>query len=296
MSERVENLSPDVFLAEIDNYRVTVDNAILSELHQRKDSPFFTPLSNALKGGKRLRPILLLLAFESVDGVRSRKDPLPAAVAVELIHLGSLIEDDIIDRDLMRRETEAFHSVYGPEISLLSTFEMLSMILDITARYLNPRITRALAQVISRMSIGEFEELKIYKSGRPVSADEYINMISKKTASLFQASATIGTIIAGAHEKEINALTDYGRLLGIAYQIQDDLMDQEEDETTNVLSLLDTRLDKEECLQELSTSYLLEAKQRLQELKTSESKSNLIALADFIGMRTINRKRGTSER
>jgi octaprenyl-diphosphate synthase len=296
MGERVENVFSDVFLAEMDKYRVTVDNAILTELHQRKDSPFFTPLSNALKGGKRLRPILLLLAFESVDGGGLGKDPLPAAVAVELIHSGSLIEDDIIDRDLMRRETATFHSVYGPEISLLSTFEMLSMILDITARYLNPRITRALARVISRMSNGEFEELKIYKRGQPVSTDEYINIISKKTASLFQASATIGTIIAGAHEDEINALSDYGRLLGIAYQIQDDLMDQGEDKTINVLSLLDTRLEKEKYLQELSTSYLLEARRRLQELKTSESKSNLIALADLVGMRAINRKRGLFER
>jgi geranylgeranyl pyrophosphate synthase len=64
------------FLAEINNYRVTVDNAILTELHQRNDSPFFTPLSNALKAGKRLRPILLLLAFESVDGGGLRQDPL----------------------------------------------------------------------------------------------------------------------------------------------------------------------------------------------------------------------------
>jgi octaprenyl-diphosphate synthase len=277
--------SSGVLLVKFDDYRVKVDNAISAELNRLKDSIFFTPLKNALKGGKRLRPISLILSYESVGS--QKMNPLPAAVAVELAHTESLIHDDIIDRDPLRRETSAFHALNGYEMALLSADFILSIILDITARYTDPRITLSLAKSASRMCEGELEEYSVIKKGKRVSVDRYIKIIYKKTASLFEASAMIGAIIGGAAEDEVKALLDYGRLIGIAYQIKDDISDFDDSETTNILSLLDTNAGRTEILEEMSATYILEAKQRLEKLGESGAKALLVELADFVRSNSI---------
>jgi octaprenyl-diphosphate synthase len=287
MEESAETAFSDVFSDKMKNYRVTIDDAISSELRQRMSSPFFEPLTYTLTGGKRLRSTLLLLAFQSAGGLQ--RDPLPAAVAVEIIHSGSLVIDDIIDEDLTRRDVEAFHASYGLKISLLNTEMLLSMFLDIVATYLDPRVTRVLAQAASTVGTGAFEELEVLQKKQPISTGEYINILEKKTAFLFEASAKMGALIAGARLNEINTLSSYGRLLGLAYQIQDDIADQTQDTSRNLLRFLDGNSNDEQYLQELSTSYLIEAKQRLQELRPSEAKNLLVMLADAVGMRSVNR-------
>jgi octaprenyl-diphosphate synthase len=287
MEESAEIILSNVFSDNIDDYRVTVDNAIASELQRRKNSPFFEPLTSALTGGKRLRSILLLLAFQSVGG--RQRDPLPAAVAIEIIHSGSLMIDDIIDEDLTRRDIEAFHASYGLKISLLNAEMLFSLVLDIVARYLDHRVTQVLAQAVSALGTGAFEELAVCTTKQPIGAREYINILNNKTAFLFEASAMTGALVAGARKNEIDALAEYGRLLGLAYQIQDDIADREEDTSRSLLSFLDGGPKNEQYLQELSTSYIVEAKQRLHELKRSEAKNRLIELADAIGMHSINR-------
>jgi octaprenyl-diphosphate synthase len=197
--------------------------------------------------------------------------------------------DDIIDEDLTRRDTEAFHASYGLKISLLNTEMLLSIMLDIVARCLDHRVTQVLAQAVSSLGTGAFEELAVYTTKQPIGKREYINILKKKTAFLFEASAMTGALLAGARENEINALSDYGRLLGLAYQIQDDLVDWEDDPSRSLLSFLDGDSKNEQYLQELSTSYITEAKQRLQELKPSEAKNLLIKLADAIRVHSINR-------
>ena len=273
----------DLFSRRIDEYRVIVDNAVSSEIRRFKNSPFFEPLTYALTGGKRLRPILLLLAFQSVGG--SEKDPLPAAVAIELIHSCSLVIDDIIDEDLTRRDVAAFHSSYGLKISLLNAEMLVSIMLDLTARCSDPRVTYALAQAASSLGMGTFEELAVYKGKRPIDIREYISILKKKTACIFEASAKIGALLAGAQENEINALCDYGRLLGLAYQIKDDLADREDDPSRELRSYILGKSKGEFYLRELSATYVAEAKERLQELKSSEAKSLLFKLADTMAMR-----------
>ncbi|NIQ06856.1 MAG: polyprenyl synthetase family protein, partial [Candidatus Korarchaeota archaeon] len=164
-------------------------------------------------------------------------NPFPAAVAVELAHMESLIHDDIIDRDHLRRGQLAFHDSYGYEMALLSADFLLSMILEITSRSADPRIAETLAQETCRMCEGELEEIRVCKSGHEIGMDEYIGIISKKTASLFEASAKIGAIIGGAQEHEIEALSSYGKHLGIAYQIRDDITDLKK-KPFNILNLL----------------------------------------------------------
>ncbi len=279
MDEFVENVTSDILPARINDYRIKVDNAILGELNKRKDSICYKCLTNAIKGGKRLRPILLVLSFECMNG--QGVDPFPAAVAVELIHLESLIHDDIIDRDSLRRENAAFHALYGHEMALLSADFILSMVLDITAHYSNPRVTRTLALATSRLCEGELKELRAYKNKQMLKEDEYFDIISKKTAALFEASAKIGAIISGATEDEIQVLSDYARLLGIAYQIRDDISDWEKS-STELLTLLDTNLEKKQYLQWIFASYIREAKEKLEKLKPSDARDLLFQLADFI--------------
>ena len=287
MEESAEITFSDVFSNKMDDYRVIVDDAISGELHRMRDSPFFEPLNYALTGGKRLRPILLLLAFQSVT--RSESDPLPAAVAVEMIHSTSLLIDDIIDEDLTRRDVEAFHASYGLKMSLLNAEMLLSLLMDISARCFDHRIMQVLAQAASSMGIGTFEELAVYAGKQPIGTREYLNILEKKTAFLFEASAKMGALVALAQENEINALSDYGRLIGLAYQIQDDMADRGDDPSRSLLSYLRGKSKDEQYLQELTTSYIAEAKQLLEELKPSEAKNLLIKLADVIGMRSSNR-------
>jgi len=285
MDESAENVFSDVFLTKINNYRATVDNAISKELHQYKDSPLFKPFKFALKRGKRLRPIILLLAFESADG--RKKDPLPAAVAIELMHMQSLIHDDIIDGDLLRRGSKSFHAAYDHELALLSTDFVFSVILNIVAQYEDHRVAQALARTASMMCEGELEEIFVREQKRPESEAEYLHIISKKTASLYEASATLGAVIAEAREDEIKALSNYGRLFGMAFQIWDDLADQQQDAEADTASFVETDGEKEKHLREISKGYLLEARQGIQKLRASESKSLLLALADFIGADSV---------
>src|SRR3972149_8967934 len=111
MCESQKTVWLDSFQAKIDRYRLKINNAILGELNHNKNSTFANPLKHAVKEGKRLRPILLILSYEALDGCDN--DPIPAAVAVELVHIESLIHDDVMDDDVLRRKNPAFHIVYG---------------------------------------------------------------------------------------------------------------------------------------------------------------------------------------
>jgi geranylgeranyl pyrophosphate synthase len=279
----------DFFSHKMNEYRAAIDDAISRELYQMRDSPFFEFLTSVLKGGKRLRSTLLLLSFQSVGGLES--DPLPAAVVVEIIHSASLMIDDIIDEDLKRRDVEAFHASYGLKISLLNAEMLLSMMLEIMARCLDYRVSRVLARACSNLVSGAFEELAVYTTKQPIDVEEYINILKNKTAFLFEASARIGALVAGAQENEVEVLSNYGRLLGLAYQIQDDVADLEEDTSRNLLKFLDGKFTEERYFQELSASYVMEAKQQLKQLKSSEAKYLLIKLADAIGAHSVNKGR-----
>jgi len=280
MDEKNEIVDACVLSAKIGEYRDKVDKAIFAELNNYRDSTFFLPLKRAIEGGKRLRPILLILACESVSG-QNVNVAFPAAVAVELTHLESLIHDDIIDKDSLRRETAAFHSSHGQEMALLSADFILSIILDITARYNDKRIAQSLAQAAASMCEGQLEELKAYKNRKTLTLNEYVCIISKKTASLFEASVEIGALIGGARKDELQALSRYGQLLGIAYQIEDDVADLAKVAKINLLNLLKTDSDKIVWLHEKSNECILEAKQKIVKLRNSNARSLLLELADF---------------
>ncbi len=285
MQRSPRNTPSDSFSTRIDFYRAQVDLALHKELRQREESPFFAPFVDAFAGGKRLRPIIVLIAYDSVGGRAG--DPLPAAVAVELAHMESLIHDDIIDGDGVRRNVKAFHVRYGEEMALLSADFMLSMILSIAARYSDQRVMSALATATAQMCEGELTERLIGEMNKAVSPGVYHSIVLKKTASLFEAAAIIGALISGAMGAEISALAAYARALGVAYQIHDDITDWEQSRTIT-LDLKYMHHSQNEYLLETATEFVREAIDSLRPLKSSEAKQTLIQLAERVDSRAIH--------
>lgn len=271
-------------MTRIDFYRAQVDTALHKELRQRHESPFFSPFVEAFTGGKRLRPIIVLLAYDSVGGQGG--DPLPAAVAVELAHMESLIHDDIIDGDGVRRDAKAFHAKYGQEMALLSADFILSMILNIASRYSDPRIMSALATATAQMSEGELMERLIGKTNKAVRPGVYEDIVLKKTASLFEAAASMGGLIGGATPADHSALAAYARALGVAYQIHDDINDWAQSRALN-LDVKDTHRSLDAYLHDTATSFVREAVDRLRPLKSSEAKRHLVELAELVDAKAL---------
>jgi len=209
---------------ELQRYVKNIDAAIEAKLAPYRGSRFYEPLMTALAGGKRLRPLLLLLSYESLGG--SEADPLSAAVAVELLHTESLIHDDLIDRDLERRGAPAFHVKYGEQLAILSVDYALSVILELGLEYEDSRVLQEMARAVTRTCEGQLAELQLKGRG-PLDAKDYLHIVELKTGSLFEASAKIGALIAEAAPSEIEELAALGRNLGSTYQICDDARDRE---------------------------------------------------------------------
>ncbi len=273
-------------MEKIKGYTDKIEAALKKELAHYSWSCFYDPMCYAIEGGKRVRPLILTLSAESVgDG---GDDPSLAAVAVELLHTESIIHDDIIDQDISRRERMAFHVKYGYSASVLSADFVFGMILDIASRYSNPAVARELSSAALRMCEGEFRELKIDPGNYRIGWEEYVSILSQKTASLFQTSAKIGAIIGGGDGEQVNALSNYGLHLGIAYQIQDDFLDWGDDgKITKALEINRAYRDVPTYLKKMSRLYADKAKKDLNLLQESPAKRYLFELADFTVSRPI---------
>jgi octaprenyl-diphosphate synthase len=266
---------------DMEKYRLMVDRQLSKELDRYEGSAFRFPLNQAARGGKRLRPILLILAYKTIKQKEIART-FPAAVAVELAHLESLIHDDIIDKDAERRKSASFHMLYGHEMAILSADFILSIILKLTACYSNPRIPQAIAEATAKMGEGELEEFRICDGNQTITIDKYIDIIEKKTASLFKASTAIGAITAEAGKRETEALVEYGMLLGTAYQIQDDITDLDKRTSINLLALLGNDEISIEKLKATSRNCVEKAKWTIAKMKECEAKRLLIELAESI--------------
>jgi octaprenyl-diphosphate synthase len=258
-------------------YHTRIEHAISDVLGRFSNSKFYQPLGYSIQGGKRMRPLIVLLSYDSVGtGNALADDPMPAAIAVELLHTESIIHDDIIDEDLIRRDKETFHARYGINPSILSADYVLGMVLDIASHYSDLRVGRELSRSVLRMSEGEYAELIVQSRESKIKTAEYVDIIENKTASLFQTSAKLGAMIAGARQQTIETMSDFGSNLGIAYQLQDDLLDWSQKGS------LGSKVEADrESLQKLSFEYALTAKNSLHHLSSSEAKNRLSELAEF---------------
>ena len=263
-------------------YLEKIDGAIEAELSRYSDSRFYGPLKYAVEGGKRIRPLVLMLASEAAGNPEQDDKVLDAAVAVELLHAESIIHDDIIDKEASRRGRAAFHVKYGYGTSLLTADFVFAMILAIAARYPDRRVATTISNAAMNMCEGEYAELTIDPEVYKLDWDEYLEVISKKTASLFETAVRLGGLVGGASPEKLEALTEYGRFLGIAYQTHDDILDWgQEDKITAALKRKGDDRPLLARLQSMTDSYAKKAKDRLSLLDDSEATSLLRELTDF---------------
>jgi octaprenyl-diphosphate synthase len=193
------------------------------------DNPLITEAVRRMlaAGGKRLRPRVTLLAAEA-NGADPR-DHLPLAAYMELIHVGTLIHDDIVDRAETRRGVNATAVDYGNRVSVLAGDYLFAWIFkNVTANY-PPPVPHLLSSTLADITDGEVLQLRALGNlDLPLAG--YIEVVLKKTASLFAASAECGAIMAGAAPLRVKALRDFGLHFGIAFQMLDDLIDLTADE------------------------------------------------------------------
>ena len=275
-----KNIEINPLLEKYSTYIKKINTVLDSELELYAESEFKEPLKYALDGGKRIRPIILLLASECVGEFDD--NTFAAACAIEFLHTESVIHDDIIDNETLRRQKDPFHIKYGYNTSVLTGDFVLGLILNIASRINNPRVTKNLATTAMMMSEGEVLEGRL-ETSEDVTFDDYLKVIEYKTATAFETASRLGAIISGGSEEEIESLADYGKNIGIAYQIRDDLLDwQNEDKLFNLLikKSSDPR-DIFNDMEELFKKYSDRAIFSIRKIKDSQAKDNLENLVRF---------------
>ena len=275
-----KNIEVNPLLETYENYIKKIDSSLESELDLYSESEFIDSLKYATEGGKRIRPLILILAAESVG--KADENAYVASCAVELLHTESVIHDDIIDNETLRRHKDPFYIKYGYNTSILSGDFVLGLILNISSRINNPRITKDLSTTAMLMSEGEILEGKLEES-EDVTFDDYLKVIEYKTATAFETAARLGAILGGGTEEQIEALSEYGKNIGVAYQIQDDLHDwKNEDKLFNLLikKSSDPR-DVFNKMEDLLKNYSQKARFGLRKITDGDAKSNLENLIKF---------------
>jgi octaprenyl-diphosphate synthase len=264
-------------------YLAKIEDALKREVDLYSWSEFHAPLRYACEGGKRIRPLILVLSTECIKSKKVEPDAYLAASAIELLHTESIIHDDIIDEENQRRGKPSFHVKYGYNSSILTADFVLGVILNISSKLKDPRIINELSNAATKMTEGEMMEIKLGKE-IDITEDDYIKVLEFKTASLFEASAKIGAITGGGDEDQIHAMTSFGNLLGIAYQIHDDLIDwSNENRLFNMLVRKNGKpKDFVDQMDKLYQSYASKAKNELRKISTqSEAKHHLENLTDL---------------
>jgi len=179
-------------------------------------------------GGKRLRPMLTLLAAQLGDGVRP--EVVEAAVVVELTHLATLYHDDVMDSAPTRRGAPAAHEVWGNSVAIL-TGDLLFARASRVVAGLGPEAVRLQAQTFERLCLGQLHETVGPAEGDdPV--EHYIQVLADKTGSLIATSARFGAMFAGCVPSVVSKVTEYGEYAGVAFQLADDVIDVRSDAAT----------------------------------------------------------------
>lgn len=179
-------------------------------------------------GGKRLRPMLTLLAAQLGDG--TRPEVLDAAVVVELTHLATLYHDDVMDSAPTRRGAPSAHEVWGNSVAIL-TGDLLFARASRVVAGLGPDAVRIQAETFERLCLGQLHETV----GPPDGADptaHYLQVLADKTGSLIGTSARFGAMFAGCEPAIVRRMTEYGELAGVAFQLADDVIDLRSDAAT----------------------------------------------------------------
>ena len=181
-------------------------------------------------GGKRLRPVLLLIATEAFGG--SVDKAMPAAMAVEVFHNFTLLHDDIMDNAAVRRGKPSVFAKWGENVAILSGDAMLITAYKYLAMLDGERLARVMP-IFNAMALEVCEGQQYdmdFESMERVAVEEYIQMIERKTSALLSGSATIGATLAGASDDDVKKIYRFATELGLAFQLQDDMLDSFGDE------------------------------------------------------------------
>jgi len=214
------------YISFYERERKIIDSKLALALKGRNPASLYQPASYILESsGKRLRPLLVLLSAKAVGG--NIKNYYNAALSVEMLHNFTLVHDDIMDNADLRRGNLTIHKKYNLNTAILTgdilaavAYEFLLKDCKVNAKQALDSFTKGLVEVCEGQSLDtEFETRK------NVSLPEYIEMIEKKTAALARMCCELGAYLAAGSKNDIKALSNYGKYLGIAFQIQDDLLD-----------------------------------------------------------------------
>ena len=248
-------------------YKEIIDNG-LSDVYNNGPALLKEPINYILDGGKRLRPILCILSNDACGG--NLEKVLPPAISIELLHIFSLVHDDIMDDDNIRHNKETIHSKWNTPIGVLSGDAILALALkelNMSSDLIRKKFNNAL------IAICEGQALDIeYQSIDVITLNEYFYMINLKTSYMLGLSAEIGAMVAGAEKKISDLFNKIGLLLGKAFQLQDDLLEIVSTEEKMGKSL------NSDILLNKKTYLLIEAKAKYpDEMKSIYSKKQTVS-------------------
>ena len=199
----------------------------LPEEPQRLYEPIIYSMSG---GGKRLRPVLLLLCCEAFGG--DSQEALPAAAAVEMFHNFTLLHDDIMDNAAVRRGKPSVQARWGENVAILSGDTMMIYSYRLMSQIPECKLARVM-EIFTSMALQVCEGQQYdmdFEEQQKVSVPEYMQMIELKTAALLAGSAMIGAVLGDASEEDCRRIYRFAQELGLAFQLQDDLLDSYGDE------------------------------------------------------------------
>ncbi len=188
-------------------------------------------------GGKRLRPYMTVKACEAVGG--RAEDAVPFAAAVEFLHNFTLVHDDVMDRDDLRRGKPTVHKVYGMPMAILAGDLLFAKVYDVMVRNrpagMSPeRLIESMGRITEatlKLCLGQALDIS-FPSASDVSVDDYIRMVGAKTSALFRACAQVGALAGGGSDDQVDALGSFAWDAGVAFQIEDDVLGVTAEEET----------------------------------------------------------------
>lgn len=219
------------FQQKYHEYKSLIDRSLAACVQERSPRSLYQPLKYVLAGGgKRIRPILVLLSCEAVGGDSAKA--FNAAAAIEILHNFTLVHDDIMDHAGSRRGRPTVHTKWDQNIAILVGDELLALAYRSLLKTSSPRIqeiSRVFTEGVVEVCEGQAYD-KEFETRSNVNVSDYLIMIRKKTGKMVAVSTEVGALIGGGSGDEVVALRTYGELVGRAFQVQDDLLDVVGDE------------------------------------------------------------------
>ena len=208
------------------SYQNQIEEALKAKNYGSNPKELYEPIAYIMSlGGKRLRPVLVFMACDFFDGDISQA--LHPAIAIELFHNFTLVHDDLMDNAPLRRNQPTVHEKWNSSIAILSGDVMMvrayQELCQAKVNYL-PELLKVFSETAVKVCEGQQYDMN-YESMQKVSIAQYLKMIELKTAVLLGGALKIGSIVGGAKEEEAQLLFDFGKNIGIAFQLQDDILD-----------------------------------------------------------------------